>query len=482
MIKIYRVPQEEELSDLYKVFIEGGSVPVRRARVSAVPYNTSWPGRQRPQDQTEEAAFISIAVDCRTDIYVVPASLSENGMNGRVPDIVARPLSKGASAVPYEDGVLLTIPGPGFYTLEIGGFHNCLHIFADDASEDRTPADGAPKAAYCFANGCFDAGEIDLKSGETLYIDETAVVFATVNVKNADNVTIRGRGVLDNSRAVRDTGACLPYGAIRVTNSRNVTVEGITIRDSSCWNITVRSCADVQVRGVKIIGSWRYNTDGIDVVNSRRCTIRNSFLRTFDDVIALKGLKGSDDADVLDVRVSGCVLWCDWGRCLEIGAETCADEYRGIVFEDCDLIHGDCILMDLQNGDRASVHDVVFRDIRCEYNSRQLRPVYQSDMEKPYDGGPGLFFPVLFKAHLYRGLWSDDMLFGENYDVLLENISVLTDEGAAGVVPEVVLEGADEDHWTKGVTFKNLTINGEKAGAERLALTVGKFAERPAVI
>lgn len=480
MINIYRVPQEEELSDLYKVFIEGGSVPVRRARVSAVPYNTIWPGCQRPLDQTEEAAFISISVDCRTVIDVVP-SPSLLYRSGAASEIVVRPLSKGAAAAMEDGRIRVTIPGPGYYTLELGGHGNCLHIFAD-AVTGMSEREKAGNATYSFRDGSFDVGKIELRSGESLYIDETAVVFATVNVTDAENVKIFGRGVLDGSKEIRSDGACLPYGAMHVTNSSGVTVEGLTIRDSSCWNITVRSCENVDIRGVKIIGSWRYNTDGIDIVNSRRCTVKDSFLRNFDDVIALKGLKGSDDLNVSDVFVSGCVLWCDWGRCLEIGAETCADEYSGIVFEDCDLIHGDCILMDLQNGDRASVHDVIFRNIRCEYNSHQLRPVYQTDMKKPYDGGPGLFYPVLFKAHLYRGLWSDDMLFGENHDILLENISILTDDGTAGIVPEVILEGADEDHMTKGITFKNLTVNGEKVGAERLNVTVGAFAERPVII
>ena len=56
MLKIYDVPDGEELSGLYTVRAGADVVPVRFCRVSAMPYNTVWPGHQRPLDQTEEAA------------------------------------------------------------------------------------------------------------------------------------------------------------------------------------------------------------------------------------------------------------------------------------------------------------------------------------------------------------------------------------------------------------------------------------------
>lgn len=41
---------------------------------------------------------------------------------------------------------------------------------------------------------------ITLTSNQTLYLDEGAVLYATVEAKDADNVRIIGRGILDNSR------------------------------------------------------------------------------------------------------------------------------------------------------------------------------------------------------------------------------------------------------------------------------------------
>ena len=106
-------------------------------------------------------------------------------------------------------GILeLTLPGPGFYTLEINGFHNCLHIFAD-GHETHAYAKDAERATYRFEHGVFDAGLITLRSGESLYIGEDAVVYGSVVAEDAENVRIFGGGVLDNSRFLRDDPGCL---------------------------------------------------------------------------------------------------------------------------------------------------------------------------------------------------------------------------------------------------------------------------------
>ncbi|MBR3979225.1 MAG: hypothetical protein IKJ94_06350 [Oscillospiraceae bacterium] len=43
----------------YQVLVNGSSVPVHTARVSALPLNKIWDGVQRPLEQTEEAYFVS---------------------------------------------------------------------------------------------------------------------------------------------------------------------------------------------------------------------------------------------------------------------------------------------------------------------------------------------------------------------------------------------------------------------------------------
>ena len=76
---------------------------------------------------------------------------------------------------------------------------------------------------------------------------------------------------------------------------------------------------------VKVIGQWRYNSDGIDLHNMQNAQIIHCFARTFDDCLVIKGVHKVGGMDtghqsVRDILVENCVLWNDWGRALELGA------------------------------------------------------------------------------------------------------------------------------------------------------------------
>ena len=90
------------------------------------------------------------------------------------------------------------------------------------------------------------------------------------------------------------------------------------MRDPAEWCAAFFGDRKVAISDVKLVGLWRYNSDGIDICNSQDVTIRDSFIRSFDDSIVIKGLKNRrqsfDDRPIRNVRVSGLVVWCDWGR------------------------------------------------------------------------------------------------------------------------------------------------------------------------
>ena len=173
---------------------------------------------------------------------------------------------------------------------------------------------------------------------------------------------------------------------------------------------------------------WKYNTDGIDIFNSKDVIIKNCFIRTFDDSIVLKGIKGWDLRNMENILVSGCVVWCDWGRNLEIGAETNAREFKNIVFRDCDCIHGSSIFLDIHHHNRAEICNVTFEDIRAEYTHRQLPDTYQHDMNAPFPDFKTTRYPLLMAIPIYNmGLFSKDGKHGNVHDVIFRNIQILTD-------------------------------------------------------
>ena len=77
---------------------------------------------------------------------------------------------------------------------------------------------------------------------------------------------------------------------------RNAKIGGIILRDPQEWaGVRPQQCENIDIDNLKLIGFWRYNADGIDIVSSRNVTIRNCFVRAFDDNIVIKGLKSSFD-------------------------------------------------------------------------------------------------------------------------------------------------------------------------------------------
>ncbi len=63
MLHIHQPPIEETTCCDSDVSINGEKTSPYFARVSAIPYNTVRPGRQRPENQTESASFISFEAD-----------------------------------------------------------------------------------------------------------------------------------------------------------------------------------------------------------------------------------------------------------------------------------------------------------------------------------------------------------------------------------------------------------------------------------
>ena len=455
MLYIPENPAGYPLSALYTVIADGQNVPVRRCRVSAVPLNQVWPGYQRPIDQTEEAAFANFDFDGEMTLRIVPARPFSS--------VTVKPASRGVIPT-VEDGVItFTLPKTGMYTVELDGFHHALHLFTAAPKTFDTDTN-----TLYYGPGIHDVGIVELEDGQTVYIDAGAVVYGGFRATGKKNVRILGRGVIDNSRIERGNGSCVFFD-----RCENITISGPTFVDASEWTVKFYACNHVLVEDVKLVGMWRYNADGVDFCNCHDVELRDSFLRNFDDCVVIKGLKPCDIQSVDDIRISRCVVWCDWGRALELGAETVADSFTNISFQDIDVIRTTHIAMDIQSGDRADVHGVVFDDIRVEYDTDGvLAPVYQSKDDQVYENPNPDYQPWFMFSCIYDCMWSKDTIRGKTHDIAFRNISI-----TAPTMPPSKFDGFDADHQTSNVRMENIVWNGKPVTTlEDANVTVGTFA------
>jgi len=452
------VPVEEEPAADYVLTVNGQPVVTQRARVSAHPLNQGWPGYQRPLEQTEIASFAAWDMDAPVEVSVV--SLRP------VKDVRVRPRSYGI--IPKVEGntIRFTVSRPGQLTVEVNGTHQALHLFANPP-EENVPDPKDPKVRY-FGPGVHCPGLMRLESNQTVYLANGAVVYGAILAEKAENIAIIGRGILDGSKFDRMDHNGLLIG---LYDCSHVRIEGITIRDPSVYTIAPILCREVHIRNIKLIGHWRYNSDGIDFINSQNCSVEDSFIRTFDDSIVFKGIvewgvwAGNPGmgpyichaAPVQNIQVRRCVVWNDWGRALEIGAETVAEEMSDLLFEDCDIIHSTIAAMDIQNGDRGLCRNIAFRNIRVEMDDDIKRYLFQSRKGQKYEvPADDPYIPQLIVLENVEVGCSYDKVRGRIEDISFQDIEV-----TASVKPCSRLQGFDAEHLVQRVSIENLRINGQ---------------------
>ena len=448
-------PGSEALCEDYALRVDGRAVPVYSCRVSAMPFNQVWPGYQRPIEQTELAGFAFWDMSGPVKVEVVSRRA--------VQSVVVRPASRGIRPAIDGDRITLTLERPGPLVVEVNGMHHVLHLLPSRPEQDA-PAPGTPGVRY-FGPGVHRPGKIELQSNESVYIAGGAVVYGSIQARGASNLRIAGRGILDQSPFARGEAG----GAVRLWGCSQVSVEGIVMRDPDVWCCSLFGCRDVMIDGVKLVGLWRYNADGIDVCNSQNVEVRNCFVRAFDDALVIKGLKfreqSFDDRPVRNVRFHRCVVWCDWGRAMEIGAETCAPEIADVVFADCDIVRTTHIAMDIQHGDRAAVRNIRFENIRVEIDAWNPRPRLQRSREERYQAvQKDRYCPRLLEIVIRKNNYSKDEQRGTVRDVVYKDITVASPHN-----PPSSFRGFDDEHTVEGVTIANLQFNGRLIGSAKQA-------------
>lgn len=474
---VYPVIKTEPVCQDYCVTINGKAAQTSTARVSAVPHNRRWPGHQRVLSQSEAIQFLSLSTDEPLHFEITPSAPFE--------EVKIRPRSLGIKPEITADGkILFTLERPAYFTVEAYGRSRALHIFADP-TEEYDDLRSENDVIY-FGPGEHDAGLIELTNNQTLFIDEGAVVYASVRASDAENIKILGRGILDNSKNrevilfeantegnTQAINNAYRRHTVELEYCKNIVIDGITIRDSLVYNIRPVACENIKISHVKIIGCWRYNSDGIDMHNCVGVHIHDCFIRTFDDSICVKGFDFYDKGDVeaatraamvhggrvwdvfKNVLVQRCVIWNDWGKALEIGAETKAEEIHTVTFRDCDIIHLAGYALDCMNVDYADVHDITFRDINIEADEIIPEPKIQESDAELYENKNPRYMPhtICVEVVCHPEYSAGSNRRGKNRNILFKNIHVLGDKQ-----PRLYFAGYDDDHKSENITIENLYL------------------------
>ena len=248
-----------------------------------------------------------------------------------------RPSSFGI--VPFVKGetVHIHLDEPRKFTVETdGGLHDALFVLCSHRIEK--PAD----TTICFEKGkVYNVGVLTLKSNDTVYIEEGAVVSGCVYADHCDNISIVGNGIINGACwHLPDSNALRFFIYAKWCN--NVLLKGFTAVDGPSWHVVPAACDHVVIDDMNIM-SRIVTGDGIDITSSQDVEVKNCFIRSTDDSICIKSQRLFEDPstvrDVTKVRVHNNVIWnAEPGNAIELGYAL-QSEIHDLVFEDCDIIH-----------------------------------------------------------------------------------------------------------------------------------------------
>ena len=376
--------------------LDGRELELTDLTLSAGPINKIFDGQQREKRQTKRGWMLTADIS-RPDVLTVDF--------GRpVPaDISVRPFGRAGDWSVDGNRVLVPVSKPEQFVLTSpSAATEDVHVFLNPPF--RPPAATGPVRR--FARGHHRPGLLSPASGETIILDEGAVVHAEVFLHAVTNVTICGRGTFDFSEWDRadaraqafrrahglpaeDTEfACNPFA---VYASSDIRIEGVTLKDAPFWTLIVRNgSTNVDIENIKIVGNWRYNSDGINVQASSHVRVHDSFLRTFDDCLVARAayMDGDDGLPTEHLLFERNVLWCDWGKNCEVWAGHKPTLMRDIVFRNnafanvhftgCDVTTWFC------SAD-TQIRDILFADNEYDLAEPRWKTVFQSRPDEPFN-------------------------------------------------------------------------------------------------
>lgn len=280
---------------------------------------------------------------------------------------------------------------------------------------------------------------IYLRDNETLYVSPGAVIRGTVVIYGSENVTLRGRGIID----ITPNNTVHSYTGIICAFSNNVSIEGVIVNNPSSFNLALGQSQNIKIKNFKCFSSYGAS-DGINTKASKNIMIEDCFLRPNDDTISIYATSVTYLGSTQNLTVKNSALISDAGHIVNSGIhaqEHGEDTISDILITDVDIIDSKSPYTEYQGvlavnaGNDNVTKKFEFSNIRIEdFRMNQL-----FNLRVTYNGGynktPGRSVEdIVFKNITYNGQNS---------------------------VPSII-SGYNSTRKVRNILFENIMINGKK--------------------
>ncbi|MBN2128158.1 MAG: right-handed parallel beta-helix repeat-containing protein [Sedimentisphaerales bacterium] len=194
--------------------------------------------------------------------------------------------------------------------------------------------------------------------------------YALIQAIDAENIGIKGKGVIDGDgvavpgRTGYGNEKIRPY-LLRFIRCQGVHVKDVMLKDSNFWTHHYLECDNVHVDGVRVrcwnLDPHQPNGDGIDLDGCQHVLVENMDIRCEDDGITFKSTSMRPMRDVL---VRNCTVLSNINA-IKMGTET-HGRIEDVVVRDCRVIFGGRSGIAIMSVDGAHIENVTFENIEIE--------------------------------------------------------------------------------------------------------------------
>lgn len=471
-VKIYEAPDGVELYEGARAFVEGKEVPLYRTK-----YNASqvW---SASAENRKETGFAYFDFEGEVQVKLIYASALDVAY-------LVRPSAYGVTAKRNveENSVTFTLSAADNYSVEpINDAKQAICLFCNEPeTEAEEFYEGRENVLY-FGPGLHTAknsgyiGEdnvVRVRSGQTVYLAEGAVLRAKIQGDDVSDVRVTGRGILDGSAFERDPNTGKVTVPIEFNRAKNVTVENIVLNDPAGWCVQYYFVDGGKIDNVRILSS-RANGDGVSLQSCKNITVTRTFARTWDDCLVVKNYPQWSDRSkhgaTRNILFEYCTVWADLAQCMEVGYETVGAVMEDIVFRNITVLHAfHKPVMSIHNANNAQIKRVTFENVTVEDAAMG-------------QGDAGSNRQLVELTAAYSATWSDGHTVTElgNIDgVTVANVWVYS----AKTPIEYRVEGSVDTretyygstHFVGNVTFDGIKIGTCVENAETARLTKNAY-------
>jgi hypothetical protein len=457
-VKLYSIPSEVTSSH-FRVSVNGQTTNVMHATTSyyLLNFDTNGP--------------VTISVTAEDPHFW------DNGVEIQPMRFGIRPRRNGAT-------ITFQIQGPEKLTIARPGDHfddaDLLFLFANPIDYSGITSQ-TPGVRY-YGPGVYHES-IDAHAGDKIYLDGGAVIFGSLNIWQAENVRVLGRGTIiydgpQNPYADEGWMHKPNWHVMVMDNAKNIEIDGITcITRSRSWQIQMRDSWHIGFYNIKAIGGNpnNANQDGMDWLGGGDTTVRNSFFRASDDVFAIQGNWDGYELekmripghDVTNITIEDTIASTSISNTIRIGWPQKTFNSAHFHMRNMDVINtgfGGCKVpfaffeLWADPAGRGSHSDYTFRDIRLEdwYSLFQIRQVLPKVRAISFADiwamdGPAMVHPVL------KGDVSGVSLRGVTQQGFQGAKTEQVDGAAAPTIEQATLDA--HFTYTRGLLKTNQNVN-----------------------